>query len=418
MANVSTAIKNWSVTAASNQPDSIDAFSLTGDLQSIQSGVRNLYAQDTIASATTCDIGSKDAGSLTITGTTTITGFGTVSAGIRKIVTFSGALTLTYNATSLLLPTNANITTVAGDTAEFESLGSGNWRCNWYERDDGSALYDYKSAIQSQSLTRFTAGGTADAITGTLSPAITSYTAGLRVTCTPPGANTVTNPTLNLNSLGTKTIKKRNSSGSAVALAAGDYNASGPFDLEYDGTDFILLSTVLGKVYLGYWPAAAIKPRASNGCAGLAWDESTTNKVMTGYLAFDAAAVEYASFSFKAPTGLDESAGFTAKFEWVEAASATSHDCVWSVEIQAQGDGDTIDSAFGTAVTVTDTGSSGTRRVTSETSTITPGGTWTAGDEIIVRVSRLATSGSDTLDVDAKLIGVTLLATQDSLLEA
>jgi hypothetical protein len=97
-------------------------------------------------------------------------------------------------------------------------------------------------SVQTQLATRFTAGGTADAITGTLSPAIASYAAGLRVTATPSGANTVTGPTLNLNSLGTKTIKKRDSGGTKVALAAGDYNASGPFDLEYDGTDFILMN--------------------------------------------------------------------------------------------------------------------------------------------------------------------------------
>jgi hypothetical protein len=104
------------------------------------------------------------------------------------------------------------------------------------------------STIQTQSYTRFTTGGTADAITGTLSPAIASYVTGLRVTTTPSGANTVTGPTLNLNSLGNKTIKKRSSTGSKVALVAGDYNASGPFDLEYDGTDFILLNPVFSTM--------------------------------------------------------------------------------------------------------------------------------------------------------------------------
>lgn len=102
--------------------------------------------------------------------------------------------------------------------------------------------------IQNQTQRRFSAGGTADAITGTLTPAIASYTAGLRVTATPPGANTVTGPTLNLNSLGAKTIKKRDSGGAKVALAAGDCNASGPFDFEYDGTDFILLNPLAAAV--------------------------------------------------------------------------------------------------------------------------------------------------------------------------
>lgn len=103
---------------------------------------------------------------------------------------------------------------------------------------------------QTQAATRFTAGGTANAMTDALSPAITSYTAGLRVTTTPGGANTVTGPTLNLNSLGNKTIKKRDRGGTKVALVAGDYNASGPFDFEYDGTDFILLNPIVESAKL------------------------------------------------------------------------------------------------------------------------------------------------------------------------
>jgi hypothetical protein len=101
-----------------------------------------MRAQDTIASATTCDLGSKDAESLTITGTTTITALGTVSAGIIKRVVFSGALTLTHNATSLILPSGANITTAAGDCAVFESLGSGNWRCTSYTKASGLAVVE------------------------------------------------------------------------------------------------------------------------------------------------------------------------------------------------------------------------------------------------------------------------------------
>lgn len=140
MANIGTVLANWSTTEASNQPDSTDATTLVGDLRAIQAAVRYIYSQDTIASATTCDLGSKAAGSLTISGTTTITGLGTVSAGIRKSCVFSGILTLTHNGTSLILPGAANITTAANDRAEFESLGSGNWRCNWYQKDTGMPI--------------------------------------------------------------------------------------------------------------------------------------------------------------------------------------------------------------------------------------------------------------------------------------
>ena len=127
-------------------------------------------------------------------------------------------------------------------------------------------------SVQTQLATRFTAGGTADAITGTLSPAIASYAVGLRVTATPGGANTVTGPTLNLNSLGAKTIKKRDSSGSKVALVAGDYNASGPFDFEYDGTDFILLNPLFHNVS---GLAEDTTPDTANDFA-LVWDASAS----------------------------------------------------------------------------------------------------------------------------------------------
>jgi hypothetical protein len=93
-----------------------------------------------IASATTTDIGAATGNFVDVIGTTTITGLGTIQAGTRRIVRFTGALLLTHNATSLILPTSANITTVAGDTATFESLGSGNWVCVSYQRKDGSSL--------------------------------------------------------------------------------------------------------------------------------------------------------------------------------------------------------------------------------------------------------------------------------------
>lgn len=93
-----------------------------------------------IASATTTDIGAATGEYVNVTGTTTITGLGTVGAGIRRVVNFTGVLVLTHNATSLILPSAASITTAAGDTAEFVSLGSGNWKCVSYTRASGNSL--------------------------------------------------------------------------------------------------------------------------------------------------------------------------------------------------------------------------------------------------------------------------------------
>jgi len=90
-----------------------------------------------IASATTTDIGAATGNFVDITGTTTITGLGTVQAGTHRWLKFSGVLTLTHNASSMILPGAANITTAAGDTALFVSLGSGNWRCLFYSKASG-----------------------------------------------------------------------------------------------------------------------------------------------------------------------------------------------------------------------------------------------------------------------------------------
>jgi len=95
----------------------------------------------TLASSGTTDLGSKAEGYISITGTTTITAFGSTAAtGTIKSINFAGALTLTYNATSLIIPGAANITTAAGDSAVVVALGSGNWRVLDYVRASGAPI--------------------------------------------------------------------------------------------------------------------------------------------------------------------------------------------------------------------------------------------------------------------------------------
>ena len=92
-----------------------------------------------LASAATTDL-STVSSNVRITGTTTITAFGTAGSGITRQLRFAAALTLTHNATSLILPGGANITTAAGDTAMAISLGSGNWVVMNYTRASGLLL--------------------------------------------------------------------------------------------------------------------------------------------------------------------------------------------------------------------------------------------------------------------------------------
>jgi hypothetical protein len=95
----------------------------------------------TIASTATTDPCSNSANYLTISGTTTITSFGSgCETGQEKTVTFSGILTLTYNATSLIIPGAASVTTAAGDIAKLRYLGSSNWQVEAYLPATGQAL--------------------------------------------------------------------------------------------------------------------------------------------------------------------------------------------------------------------------------------------------------------------------------------
>jgi hypothetical protein len=96
----------------------------------------NSMSEVNIASASTCDIGASTSPKVQITGTTTITGLGTQTNAFR-VVRFGGALTLTHNASSLILPASANIATASGDTCFALSDSSGNWRIFGYQRANG-----------------------------------------------------------------------------------------------------------------------------------------------------------------------------------------------------------------------------------------------------------------------------------------
>ena len=75
-----------------------------------------------------------DGNTFDITGTNAITSIGTVSVGTCIKLHFDGVLTLTHHATDLILPGAANITTAAGDEAEFVEYASGDWRCVSYSQ--------------------------------------------------------------------------------------------------------------------------------------------------------------------------------------------------------------------------------------------------------------------------------------------
>jgi hypothetical protein len=111
-----------------------------------------------VASAATVDLGAINSRNALITGTTTITSLGNTGAEGRTIrVRFAAALTLTHNATTLILPGGANITTAAGDTAIFvKEAGASAWRCVDYLRANGQAVVASAQVIVDRAYAEYT----------------------------------------------------------------------------------------------------------------------------------------------------------------------------------------------------------------------------------------------------------------------
>jgi hypothetical protein len=146
MANVTRA--TLSTVSASNFPDNTSQLISPFDLRDwITDGIDSFVTQkdvstfenafyecrgSTLTAAATVNLSLATGNFVHVSGTTTITSFGTVSAGARFIVCFDDAVVVTYNATTLIIPGAANITTTAGDCMMLISEGAGSWRVVGY----------------------------------------------------------------------------------------------------------------------------------------------------------------------------------------------------------------------------------------------------------------------------------------------
>jgi len=157
-------------------------------------------------------------------------------------------------------------------------------------------------------------------------------------------------------------------------------------------------------------PGSALSPTVSAPAQSVQI-ETTAGRPDISALAFDASTEEASQFLVAMPKSWNLGT-ITAQFYWSHPATTTNFGVVWGIKAVAISDDDTIDVAYGTAQTVTDTG--GTTNdlyVTAETSAVTISGSPAAGDLVALRIYRVAANGSDTLAVDARLLGVKIYYT-------
>lgn len=306
--------------------------------------------------------------------------------------------------TACLAKNGENAATANLPMGGFEHTGVGNSTA----RDN----YGATGQIQDGSFVYAADSGAADAYVMTLSPVITAYATGQKFLMKAANANT-TASVINIDSVGSKAIVDAEGN----ALTGGEIVASAYCELVYDGTAFRLQNPALGSVGAGkqsIWVSASSMVSRTTSGATYGETELATNDVMVASMAFDTSTDEFAQFSFQAPKGWDEG---TISFQpvWSHPSTTTNFGVVFFLQGGSYSNGDAGDTAFGTAVSSTDTG--GTTNdfyIGPESAAITIAGSPAEGDYLVFQVYRDVSDGSDNLAVDARLHGIMFFITTDA----
>lgn len=176
--------------------------------------------------------------------------------------------------------------------------------------------------------------------------------------------------------------------------------------------DAVRFEQVIGVQDL-FIPAAAMWPRATNGCENLTRHEMATSLVSIQSLDFDQTTQEFAEIQLVFPRKYNLGT-VTAIPYWT--ASAGSGTVQWGISGGAYSNDDALTVALGTAQTSDDTLiATNDLHIGPETSAITLAGTPASADFIVIRVSR--NPASDTLSGDAFLLGIVLRITTTSAID-
>ena len=166
------------------------------------------------------------------------------------------------------------------------------------------------------------------------------------------------------------------------------------------------------------WVPATAMYGATTNPAEAAQVETTATRPDLKVLDFDASTDEFAQFSVAMPKSWNLGT-VTYQVFWTSNSTNTG-DCIWGLQGVACGDSDTIDIAYGTAVTVTDAGI-GTvedQQVSAVSSAVTIAGSPADDQQTYFQVYRDANAGGDTFSADARLLGVKIFFTTDAANDA
>ena len=254
------------------------------------------------------------------------------------------------------------------------------------------------------------------------------------------GTQTLTNKTLTSPAIGTKisdtngnellnltatssavnelTLANAATGNGPILSATGETNVD--INLNPKGTGVLKSATAAVKIAgteTMWVPSSAMYGATTNG-ADAQQVETTATRPDMKVLDFDASTDEFAQFSVAFPKSWNEGT-VTYQVYWTPASTNTGN-CIFGLQGVSCGDSDTIDIAYGTAVTVTDAGI-GTvedQQVSAVSSAVTIAGSPAVDQQTYFQLFRDANAGGDTFSADARVLGVKLFYTTDAANDA
>jgi len=266
-----------------------------------------------------------------VTGTTGFAAM-TVAANRHFFLQFDGVLLLTHHATNLDLPGEADITTAAGDVAEFFSTGSNTVQCVNYTKADGTAVVGGAGG-GSGTVTSVTAGdGLTQSGSSTVNPTL-NVIGGDGITASANEIEVaVDDATIELSaSDGTGTVKAKTAAvvEDGTALATGDqiFNYAQPLDADLSAIAGLTSAADKGIQFTGSGTAGTFDLTT----AGKALLDDADASTQRGTLGLDASATK----AFDTAGGTQAYDAATAKTDVAQSFTAGQRGEVTAVTVSA-----------------------------------------------------------------------------------
>ena len=204
-------------------------------------------------------------------------------------------------------------------------------------------------------------------------------------------------------------IATNNSGASAPATTFADmwwYDTSSNLLKIRDDANASWLNPLVGQ-HTMWLPASAWVSRTTDGAA-IGSFETGTNKHMIETFDFDTAADEFIQTAngILMPKGWNEGT-MICKAVWSHPSTTVNFGVAWFIQAVALANSDALDTAFGTAVSMVDTGgTTDDEFITDESGAMTVAGSPGAEEMVKFQLYRDVSDGGDTLAVDARFEGL------------